>query len=140
MGDLEGIRHCADRAYAPYVPRIGRKPAPMVADFGARIREGDIYVAEHDEALAGFIVLYSRTDHLHVENVAVLPWKQGHGIGRALLSFAEAEARRRGLPAIELYTNVAMTENLALYPRLGYVETERREEAGFSRVYYRKDL
>jgi len=72
--------------------------------------------------------------------VAVLPWKQGHGIGRALLSFADAEARRRGLPAIELYTNVAMTENLALYLRLGYVETERREEAGFSRVYYRKDF
>ena len=33
-----------------------------------------------------------------------------------------------------------MTENLALYPRLGYCEIDRREEAGFSRVFYRKEI
>lgn len=27
------IRECAEQAYARYVPVIGRKPAPMVADF-----------------------------------------------------------------------------------------------------------
>ena len=33
-----------------------------------------------------------------------------------------------------------MTENLALYPALGYVETGRRVEDGFSRVYFSKRL
>ena len=143
-GDIDGVQACAQAAYALYVPRIGKKPAPMVADFAAQIDAGQVYVVEASGAVAGFIVLYSRGDpwgdHLHVENVAVVPDRQGQGLGGALLAFAEDEARRRGLAAIELYTNVKMTENLALYPRLGYRETGRREEAGFSRVFYRKEV
>jgi hypothetical protein len=33
-----------------------------------------------------------------------------------------------------------MVENLQLYPRLGFVETERRVEDGYRRVYFRKTL
>jgi hypothetical protein len=33
-----------------------------------------------------------------------------------------------------------MVENLAYYPRLGYVEYDRRREDGFDRVYFRKRL
>lgn len=139
-GDLERVTACAQAAYALYVARIGKEPAPMVADFQAQIAAGQVYVGEADGAVAGFVVLYPRRDHLHVENVAVFPARQGLGLGRALLAFAEKEARRRGLAAIELYTNVKMTENLALYPRLGYREIDRREEAGFSRVFYRKEI
>jgi len=29
---------------------------------------------------------------------------------------------------------------MAYYPKLGYLEIDRREEDGFSRVYYRKSL
>ena len=42
--------------------------------------------------------------------------------------------------AVELYTNAQMTENLSLYPRLGYAKTGRRMEDGFDRVFYRKEL
>jgi ribosomal protein S18 acetylase RimI-like enzyme len=138
--DLDAVRACAQAAYARYVPRIGKEPAPMVADFAGQIDAGQVHVIEGGGQVAGFIVLYPRGDHLHVENVAVAPDRQGEGLGRALLAFAEVDARRRGLAAIELYTNVKMTENLALYPRLGYRETGRREEAGFSRVFYRKEV
>lgn len=31
--DEPEIRECAEQAYARYVPVIGRKPAPMLADF-----------------------------------------------------------------------------------------------------------
>lgn len=140
LGDLERVKACAHEAYALYVPRIGRDPAPMVADFRAQIEAGQVYVIEVGGDVAGFIVLYQRRDHLHVENVAVFPARQGQGLGRALLSFAEDEARRRDLPTIELYTNVKMTENLDLYEWLGYVEIDRREEEGFSRVFYRKQI
>lgn len=139
-GDLDGVRACAKAAYGRYVPRIGKEPAPMVADFAAQIEAGQVHVIAPGGQVAGFIVLYPRGDHLHVENVAVVPDRQGQGLGRTLLAFAEAEARRQGVAAIELYTNAKMTENLALYPRLGYVETGRREEAGFSRVFYRKEI
>ena len=33
-----------------------------------------------------------------------------------------------------------MTENIGLYESLGYVETDRRTESGYRRVYMRKDL
>ena len=138
--DLDAIRRCAAEAYALYVPRIGKKPAPMVADFATQISEGHVHVCVDGDRVLGYIVLYSRDDHLHIENVAVFPSQQGTGLGRHLLAFAEAEARRDGIAAIELYTNQHMTENLSFYPRLGYTELGRGEEAGFARVFYRKDL
>ncbi|MDJ0946764.1 MAG: GNAT family N-acetyltransferase [Kiloniellales bacterium] len=139
-GDLDRVKDCARQAYGLYVPRMGKEPAPMVADFEAQIETGTLYVVELEGEVAGFIVLYPRRDHLHVENVAVFPAGQGKGLGKALMRFAEDEAGRRGLSAIELYTNVKMVENQAFYPALGYVETDRREEDGFSRVFYRKEL
>jgi hypothetical protein len=33
-----------------------------------------------------------------------------------------------------------MTENVALYPRLGYSEVGRGRDAGYDRVYFRKDV
>ena len=58
----------------------------------------------------------------------------------ARLTFAEATARAQGLPRIELFTNVHMTENRSLYPALGYREFARRTEDGFERVYFSKPI
>lgn len=33
-----------------------------------------------------------------------------------------------------------MTENLTFYSRLGFTETQRVTEAGYSRVYLRKEI
>jgi ribosomal protein S18 acetylase RimI-like enzyme len=79
-------------------------------------------------------------DHLFIENVAVHPDHQGRGLGQRLLARAESEAGARGLPALRLYTNVKMTENFPFYEALGFVETERRREDGFDRVYMEKRL
>lgn len=139
--DLIQVEDCAVAAYSVYVERIGRKPAPMVADFRRHLARGELFVARDEVgAVKGYIVLYPRDDHLHVENVAVGPANQGQGIGVALMSFAEEQARRHGCAALELYTNAKMTENLSLYPKLGYEETDRRTEDGFDRVYFRKTL
>ncbi|MEE9589165.1 MAG: GNAT family N-acetyltransferase [Hyphomicrobiaceae bacterium] len=138
--DADAVRRCAEQAYAMYVARIGKKPAPMIADFAGQIAKGLVHVVECAGDVAGFIVHFANDDHYFIENVALRPEHQGHGLGRRLLRFAEAEAQRQGFGRVELYTNAAMTENLEFYPRLGYVEFERRHEAGFSRVYFRKEL
>ena len=39
-----------------------------------------------------------------------------------------------------IYTNAAMTENLAYYPRHGYTQTHRAQLDGFQRVFFRKRL
>ena len=75
-----------------------------------------------------------------MENLAVRPADQGRGVGRRLLTLAEQRARDLGLAELRLYTNAAMTENLAYYPRRGYVETYRADQDGFHRVFFRKPL
>lgn len=136
--DSAFIKRIAIAAYSPYVRRIGRKPAPMVADFPTLIAAGEVWTVSEIADIVGFIVMRSLGDSLHVENVAVDPEQHGRGLGRALLEFAEDEARRRGHPRLDLYTNAKMRENLALYPVLGWQETERREENGFARVFFEK--
>lgn len=139
-GDLDEVAACARAAYQKYVGRIGREPAPMVADFRSLIADGEVHVLMFGAALAGFIVLRPGPDQLFIENIVVHPGWQGHGFGRQLMAFAQSMAGERGLPALKLYTNVKMTENFPFYERLGFIETERRHEDGFDRVYMSKKL
>ena len=138
--DVAAIAACAKAAYAKYLPRMDRAPAPMVADFAAHVAAGEVHVLTVGGAVAAYIVVMVRPDCLFVDNIAVTPERQGLGLGRRLMAFAAETARRRGLPALRLYTNVAMTENLDFYGRLGFVETGRRRESGFERVYMAKTL
>jgi ribosomal protein S18 acetylase RimI-like enzyme len=139
-GDVPELRRIAVAAYQHYVARIGREPAPMGADYAAAARSGHTYLAEQDGETAGFIVLVPEPGYLLLENIAVLPTAQGQGLGTRLMALAEEHAAALGLPEIRLYTNEAMTENLAYYPRRGYAETHRAQEDGFSRVFFRKRL
>jgi GNAT superfamily N-acetyltransferase len=135
--DIAIVRTLIQRAYGPYIERIGIRPAPLDDDYAARIGSGYVSVAV-DPEVVGLIVLIDKPDHLLIENVAVEPRRQGEGIGRALLTFAEDHARQSGIQTLRLYTNAAMTENLALYSRLGYTEDERHSEDGFDRVFLSK--
>lgn len=136
--DLEQIQQCASLAYQRYVSRIGKKPAPMVADFKSLIEQGSVSVIVHQDKIAGYVVFFRQLDCVHLENVAVFPEYSGLGIGKRLINEAERFAQTSGLGIVELYTNEAMTENLTMYPMLGYTETDRKLEDGFRRVYFRK--
>ena len=95
-GDVAALRAIASAAYRKYVPRIGRPPAPMTADYADPVSAG--------------------------------------------LALAEEHARGLGLAEVRLYTNEAMTENIAYYTRHGYGETHRQEQDGFRRVFFRKPV
>jgi GNAT superfamily N-acetyltransferase len=138
--DAVAVDRIARDAYAPYVSRIGREPAPMSADHALLIARGEVWVAAHEDELSGFVVLRAGAESLLLESVAVSTPYRGQGIGRELIAFAERHARELGLGSVELYTNALMTENLRYYPRLGYVEYDRRREHGFDRVYFRKTV
>ena len=139
-GDVPAIEALVREAYAMYVPRIGREPAPVTADHAGLIAAGRTSVIEADGKVAGVIVLIPGGDHLLVENVAVSPRMQGRGLGRELMAFAERRAAELGMAELRLYTNQLMTENIALYPALGYTETGRRVEDGFARIYFSKRI
>ena len=138
--DLPFARQCAVQAYSLYVDRIGREPAPMVQDFAAALKDDELEIVTASGMKLGFLVSRLRGDHLFIENIALHPDHQGKGLARQTFALLEQRAQQAGRVALELYTNEKMTENLGLYPRLGFVETERRSEAGFNRVYFRKEL
>lgn len=139
--DQPAIEAIVAAAYAVYIPRIGKPPGPMLDDYAAVIDAGAVSVFEDPGgAVAGLIVLIAKPDHLLLDNIAVRPDRQGRGIGRALMTFAEQEAARRRVGELRLYTHEAMVENIALYRRLGFVETGRGRERGYDRVFMTKKL
>jgi N-acetylglutamate synthase-like GNAT family acetyltransferase len=141
VADAGHIERIVTAAYAPYVPRIGRKPAPMTVDYRALVTATDhVWVLADDSEVMGVIVTVPEADHLLVENVAIDPQLQGRGHGGTLLAHAERQAVELRVPQIRLYTNAAMTENLAFYPRMGYLEVDRRAQDGFDRVFFVKNI
>ncbi|MGE7956116.1 GNAT family N-acetyltransferase [Pseudomonas sp. NPDC089530] len=138
--DLSLIQAIAQAAYAPYITRIGREPAPMLEDYASLIQAGHVQVLSDEEEVVGFIVLFPAQEALLLDNLAVTPGAQGHGYGRQLLDFAEQRALATGHSCIRLYTHETMSENIALYARRGYAETHRAEEEGLRRVYMSKAL
>ncbi len=138
--DAKKLAELVDAAYGHYVERIGMSPGPMTEDYTEVIRDRDVTLAESEDAIVGAIVLGVTEEGFTIENVAVHPTRQGEGVGRALLELAEEEARGGGFDAVHLYTHEKMTENLALYAKIGYAEYERRASEGFSRVFMRKRL
>ena len=138
--DVLAIREIVEQAYRHYIPRIGKQPGPMLDDYAARVAEGVVRVIAEESIIAGIIVLLPRPEYLLLDNIAVAPGRQGSGLGRRLLSFAEAEAVRCGYREIRLYTHQTMTENQRLYAAIGYEVIGHGTEDGFERVFMHKRL
>ena len=138
--DAPVIKAMIDAAYSKYIKRIGKPPAAMTVDHGERVRAGGVHVLRLGERVVGSVHIARQGDSLLFDDLVVEPSLQGRGYGRVLMEFAEDRARAQGLPALTLFTNEKMHENIALYRRIGFEETGRRSEDGFARVYFRKSL
>jgi ribosomal protein S18 acetylase RimI-like enzyme len=138
--DVDAVRSLVERAYSPWVAVIGRPPGPMEWDYAELVAGGDVYVWATPDVIGLLVLRVTDDGALMVENVAVDPGAQGQGLGRALLSFAEEQARERGIDEMRLYTHERMTSNIELYSRLGWTEYDRLTEHGFARVFMRKHV
>jgi ribosomal protein S18 acetylase RimI-like enzyme len=112
----------------------------MLEDYAEVIQQFQVHVATAGGKVVGAIVLKTTDEGFYVDNVSVRPSVKGKGIGRSLLRLAETEARRQDYGSIFLATHELMTENRALYSRLGYAEYDHRVVNGFPRVFFRKTL
>jgi ribosomal protein S18 acetylase RimI-like enzyme len=138
--DVAAVTAIVKDAYSVYIARNGKTPGPMRDDYAVLVAEQRVHVLEDGHAIVGLVVLIPEQRTMLLDNVAVSPQAQGRGFGVRLIAFAEARARAAGFGVIRLYTQDIMTENLALYSRLGFVETHRGEEIGLQRVYMSKTL
>lgn len=138
--DRQAILACVDDAYGMYIDRIGKTPAPMLADYSELISKSLVYVATDQEQIKGLIVLLLKGNYLLIDNVAVHNLFQRQGIGRRLIEFAFMSAKEAGLQEVRLYTNELMSENLLYYAKFGFIELNRATENGYRRVYMSKSL
>jgi len=128
-------------AFEVYVERLGgAQPWPMTLDYAEVIADGQTWLAEDAGEVVGVLVLEDRSDHLLLEVLAVAPWQQGNGVGQRLMTLTDEQAADRGFDEVRLFTNAQMTENLAYYPRHGYVETHRDQVGPYHRVFFTKVL
>ena len=140
MQDLNFLQKCAHDAYVKYVLKIGKEPAPMVADFAAHIDVRQAYVICVDKDEVGYSIHWKRSTALYIDNIALLPKQQGNGLGRQVFSMLEGIAAENGCVCMELYTNALMEGPPAFYPSIGFEIVDRRIEDGFDRVYFRKRI
>jgi ribosomal protein S18 acetylase RimI-like enzyme len=138
--DVPAILAITDAAYTHYIERIGRKPQPMTTDYAEMITNHHIWLLCPADQIVGLLAEIREPDHLLIYSVAVDPQYQGRGYGHQLLDWAEQIARQADYTLIKLYTNAKMTENIARYQRIGYVETSRESFNGSTRVNMEKSL
>jgi GNAT superfamily N-acetyltransferase len=138
--DAPGAAACIRAAYEHYIARNGKVPGPMLDDYAGLIPDHDVTVVERDGEIVGVLLVREGREGFLLDNVAVRPASQGTGLGKYLLELAERKARAAGHDSIYLYTQEIMTENRAIYGRLGYAEYARRTELGLDRIYMRKRL
>jgi ribosomal protein S18 acetylase RimI-like enzyme len=125
--DAAAVAALTRRAYAKWVPVLGREPLPMTADYDRAVVEHVVDLVEIAGELVALVEMSIEPDHLLIVNLAVDPGHQRQGLGVQLLAHAETVARRHDRSVIRLYTNRLMAANVALYQRHGY-EIDRVDE------------
>ena len=138
--DAAAVQELTRKAYAKWIPVIGREPMPMTADYGVAVREHLVDLLYMGAQLAALIETIPKTDPLLIENVAVSPSLQGRGLGRRLMAHAEALAMSLGLSEMRLYTNTDFATNVRLYLGLDYQVDREVPFMGGTTVYMRKSL
>jgi GNAT superfamily N-acetyltransferase len=123
-------------------------PTPGVQVLAPRLER--LLAGEHLIALltgdppCGLALLSLRPSVWHAGPVAtldelyVVPGRRGNGIGGALLSAAEAAARRRGAESLEINVDGADTGARRFYERHGYTNTDPGQDEPM--LYYNRDL
>jgi len=130
----------ATAVYARYVPLMGQKPAPMLADFDVHIQSDSVFIIEIEpEKPLGYAVLQHLSDGVWLDNIAIWPNHSGQRLGSQLLAHCEAYASGFG-DTIKLYTNEVMTDNRDWYLRRNYQITHHATIKGYRRIYFAKSL
>jgi ribosomal protein S18 acetylase RimI-like enzyme len=101
--DAAAVRDLTRRAYAKWIPLIGREATPATENYDQIVRRDPVDLLLADGELVALVWMVPHPDHLVIENLAVAPAHQGQGLGRRMLAHAEALAARQGLSEVRLY-------------------------------------
>jgi GNAT superfamily N-acetyltransferase len=79
-----------------------------------------VYRADDHDQLIGAATMQWRADPCELVELAVAPERQGQGVGRAIVAWLLAEARRRGKRQMLVGTANSSIGNIAFYQKCGF--------------------
>ena len=94
----------------------------------------------HGEAAALGLLKFAPDGTTHLKRMWVNPDLRGLGLGRRLLTTLEAHAAEHGIHTVQLETNFALTEAIALYRAAGYVEVPPFNDEPNGDLWFEKHL
>jgi DNA-binding MarR family transcriptional regulator/GNAT superfamily N-acetyltransferase len=125
------------RSDIPFDPRNGSTAEPHEV----RPPEGAFLVAYlNDDAIGCGAVKHRPGGPTDIKRMWVAESARGLGIGRRLLRELEAIARESGARVVQLETNAALVEAIAMYRSAGYAEVPAFNEEPFAHHWFAKRL
>ncbi len=103
----------------------------------AHLSDAVYRVEDGSGALVGAVSVQWRGDPCEIEELAVVPDRQGQGIGKQIVAWLIEEARRRGKHAMLVGTPNASIDNIAFYQKCGFRMDHIRRDYF---LYYREPL
>lgn len=88
-------------------------------------RGGAMWVVEREGAVVACIGIVSEGEVAELKSLYVAAAGRRRGLGARLVEVVEAEAARRGVHRIELWSDTRFADAHRLYQRLGYTRTGR---------------
>lgn len=137
--DLVAIAALKTASYLPNETITGAHSYPRMVNYADVIRDHEIWVVDGPGRLDACAVLKPGREFL-VYSLAVHPARQGDGLGKVLLAFAEERARRLKSTEMTLYTNGKLTARIDWYGRHGFVVEREEPLADRIVVHMRKRL
>lgn len=132
---------------------VGGRTEPYVAeDFFASTDNGEVFVVDRADRIAGVVALCGPQAQRRVvaigeegelSRLAVSSAERGAGIGRRLVAFCEHRAREAGWNAIALWSRPLQVEAHRLYDSCGYNRLPERDSVdptGGRRLAFRLQL
>lgn len=132
-----------------FSPMDGRIDPPssahrLDADEMRRIAgKAEIWVIEDPARVIATVTLSLHTDRVQLGKMAVAEAHRGKGLARILVEHAERRARALDRLALELQSRVELTENHAVFARLGFREIARTAHPGYDHptsITFRKPI
>ncbi len=119
------------------IERVAFSDPWSAQSFGESINHPAVYFAgawSGASNLLGYVVAWFVADQGEIANLAVAPTGWGQGVGRALLTHAIEEGKRRGIDEMYLEVRDSNARARKLYEASGF------EEIGRRRRYYSKPV
>jgi ribosomal protein S18 acetylase RimI-like enzyme len=134
--DAEQLSALIVRAFSAYEMRLD-PPSNALKETPNAIRakfpQHGAAIAESGGAGIGCVLFTPEDKALYIGRLAVDPAWRRRGVARALMAYAEAEARRRGLERMRLQVRIPLVGNQALFKSCGFVEVGREAHPGYTK-------